>query len=89
MSGFWAVFFKQELSGLSVFSKKKRPNRSNRSDLAGKPLKPPISWAVFERDLDPGNEEACPGREIVESKKIKSMIYLSIMFKIFNLTVQR
>ena len=34
MSGFWAVFerfFKQDLSSLSGFSKKKRSNRSNRS----------------------------------------------------------
>ena len=37
----WAVW--------AVFPKKNRPNRSN---LAGKPLKPPISWAVFEWDLD-------------------------------------
>ena len=50
-------FFKQDLSGLSGFSKKNHPNhpnRSNRSNLAGKPLKPPIYWAVFERDLDLG-----------------------------------
>ena len=43
MSGFWAVF-KQDLSDLSGFSKKNRPNRSN---LAEKSLKPLISWAVF------------------------------------------
>ena len=53
MSGFlskiWAVW--------AVFPKKNRPNRPNRlnrSNFAGKPLKPLISWAVFERDLDPG-----------------------------------
>ena len=44
--------FKQDLSGLSGFS----INRPNRSNLAGKPLKPLISWAIFERDLDPGDE---------------------------------
>ena len=50
----WAVFerfFKQDLSGLSSFSKKNRPNRTY---LAAKPLNPLKSWAVFERDLDPG-----------------------------------
>ena len=49
LSKIWAVW--------AVFPKKNRPNRpnrSNRSNLAGKPLKPLKSWAVFERDLDPG-----------------------------------
>ena len=47
LSKIWAVW--------AVFPKKNRPNRSNSSILAGKPLKPLKSWAVFERDLDPGN----------------------------------
>ena len=53
----WAVFerfSKQDLSGWAVFPKN-RLNRPNRSNLAGKPLKPLKSWAVFERDLDPGS----------------------------------
>ena len=56
----WAVFerfFSKIWAVWAVFPKKNRPNRSNRSNrsnLAGKPLKPLKSWAVFERDLDPG-----------------------------------
>ena len=41
-------------------------------NLAGKPLKPPISWAVFERDLDPGGKNSNSGIVMSSSSNWRS-----------------
>ena len=60
MSGFWAVF----QARFERFFQQNRPNcpsrlnRLNSSNLAEKPLKSLISWAVFEWELDPNRPRA-------------------------------
>ena len=66
----WAVserFFKQDLSGLSGFSKKKPPKPPKPHEplkSCWKTAQTAHSWAVFERDLDPGGLMQCSSMQL-------------------------